>query len=129
MGTGDFEAARRELLEALKVEPLAPEAHANLGLVSVQERDAATAVGHYGQALKLAPNEPTIQRLMAAALLEPGPKRNPEAARQAARRATRLAPRDAAAWEALARACDGLNDARCAAEARGHIRQLLAGVQ
>ena len=126
LGAGDPATARRQFEQALEIEPQAPQAHANLGLCRMLQNDPETAARHYRDALALAPNEPTINRMLSQALLQPGPQRDPAAARDAARRAARLAPRDPDAWESLARSCDALGDARGAAEARLQLTQLAA---
>jgi len=127
LGSGDRSAALDWFAQALRVEPLSPEAHANLGLLSLMEKSTPAAVGHFNAALRLAPNEPWINRMLAMALIEEGHHQDLAAARQAADRAARLNPSDRAAWEALSRACDGLRDRACAEQARQKLRQLKAG--
>lgn len=99
----DLPAARQALLAALRRDPLDADARAGLAEVLYLEARSAEALGEIdrGLALPSARTNPDLWRVRALALIE---LRRYEEASEAADRAASLAPFDARAWEALARA-------------------------
>ena len=67
-GLGQVDKARACVQQAITLDPCYANAHHNLGLLSLQEKDAETACRHFQQAYDLAPDDPGLANSLAAAL-------------------------------------------------------------
>lgn len=88
-GRGEWQAAAREAVLALKADPAAADAHAILGIAAVQAGDAEAGIGHLRRALELRPRDPQLLFNLGHAQSIAG---RDEAARRSFEEALRIAP-------------------------------------
>jgi tetratricopeptide (TPR) repeat protein len=99
---GSFERARRDFLEARRLNPDLPAPHHALGLLSEREGDVASAEAGYRAALKVDPGFAPARANLARRLFERGAF---EEAREQFLRLTQIAPDLPEAWSGL---CESL---------------------
>jgi tetratricopeptide (TPR) repeat protein len=100
---GEYDRARAELQEALKLDPKVRRAHYYLGMVGVLDQGVAKleeAIGEFEQELKLAPEDPLTNLRLGMALVE---AQRPEAALPHLELAVRAEPVPADAFHYLGR--------------------------
>lgn len=96
--TGDAPGARAWFKSALRIDPLSPDAHFNLGTLAYQTGDREAALAHYYKALELDATSSSARNAIATVHLSSG---KTQEAMVLLRQSTRLDPGDADAWKLL----------------------------